>query len=125
MLVPLYLLAIGAVLAGVIFQGRFYGEEYAEFWKGALFTGAENELVEEIHHVPAWVVDRPFIAMVLGFVTAWYMSISARRDARACSPQQHRVLYQFLLNKWYFDELYDFLFVRSAKCARPLPVEEG
>ncbi|NKL22511.1 NADH-quinone oxidoreductase subunit L [Rhizobium leguminosarum] len=114
MLVPLYLLAIGAVLAGVIFEGRFYGEEYAEFWKGALFTGAENELVEEFHHVPALVALSPFIAMVLGFVTAWYMYIRSPETPRILA-QQHRVLYKFLLNKWYFDELYDFLFVRSAK----------
>ncbi|TBZ86223.1 NADH-quinone oxidoreductase subunit L [Rhizobium leguminosarum bv. viciae] len=114
MLVPLYLLAIGAVLAGVIFEGRFYGEEYAEFWKGALFTGAENEFVEEFHHVPALVGLSPFIAMILGFVTAWYMYIRSPQTPRILA-QQHRVLYQFLLNKWYFDELYDFLFVRSAK----------
>ncbi|MBY5772020.1 NADH-quinone oxidoreductase subunit L [Rhizobium leguminosarum] len=114
MLVPLYLLAIGAVLAGVIFEGRFYGEEYAEFWKGALFTGAENELVEEFHHVPALVALSPFIAMVLGFVTAWYMYIRSPETPRILA-QQHRVLYKFLLNKWYFDELYDFLFVSSAK----------
>ncbi|OWV75896.1 NADH:ubiquinone oxidoreductase subunit L [Rhizobium sp. R634] len=114
MLVPLYLLAIGAVLAGVIFEGRFYGEEYAEFWKGALFTGAENELVEEFHHVPALVALSPFIAMVLGFVTAWYMYIRSPQTPRILA-KQHRVLYHFLLNKWYFDELYDFLFVRTAR----------
>jgi NADH-quinone oxidoreductase subunit L len=114
MLVPLYLLAIGAVFAGYFFEGRFYGEEYAEFWKGALFTGAENELVEEFHHVPALVALSPFIAMVLGFVTAWYMYIRSPQTPRILA-QQHRVLYQFLLNKWYFDELYDFLFVRTAK----------
>ncbi len=114
MLVPLYLLAIGAVFAGMLFEGRFYGEEYAEFWKGALFTGAENELVEEFHHVPAWVGLSPFIAMLLGFVTAWYMYIRSPSTPRKLA-EQHRVLYQFLLNKWYFDELYDFLFVRSAK----------
>jgi NADH-quinone oxidoreductase subunit L len=114
MLVPLYLLAIGAVLAGVLFEGRFYGEEYAEFWKGALFTGAENELVEEFHHVPALVALSPFIAMVLGFVTAWYMYIRSPQTPRVLA-KQHRVLYQFLLNKWYFDELYDFLFVRTAR----------
>jgi len=112
--VPLYLLAVGAVLAGYFFEGRFYGEEYAEFWKGALFTGAENELVEEFHHVPALVALSPFIAMVLGFVTAWYMYIRSPQTPRILA-QQHRVLYQFLLNKWYFDELYDFLFVRTAK----------
>ncbi len=114
MLVPLYILAIGAVVAGFLFEGRFYGEEYAEFWKGALFTGAENELVEEFHHVPAWVGLSPFIAMLLGFVTAWYMYIKSPSTPRKLA-QQHRVLYQFLLNKWYFDELYDFLFVRTAK----------
>ncbi len=114
MLVPLYLLAIGAVFAGVLFEGRFYGEEYAEFWKGALFTGAENELVEEFHHVPAWVGLSPFIAMLLGFVIAWYMYIRSPSTPRKLA-EQHRVLYQFLLNKWYFDELYDFLFVRTAK----------
>ncbi len=114
MLVPLYLLAIGAVFAGVLFEGRFYGEEYAEFWKGALFTGAENELVEEFHHVPAWVGLSPFIAMLLGFVIAWYMYIKSPSTPRKLA-EQHRVLYQFLLNKWYFDELYDFLFVRTAK----------
>ncbi|MBD9447907.1 MULTISPECIES: NADH-quinone oxidoreductase subunit L [unclassified Rhizobium] len=114
MLVPLYILAAGAVLAGVLFEGRFYGEEYAEFWKGALFTSEHNELLEEFHHVPAWVGLSPFIAMLVGFVTAWYMYIKSPSTPRVLA-QQHRVLYQFLLNKWYFDELYDFLFVRSAK----------
>ncbi|MBB2686970.1 UNVERIFIED_ORG: NADH-quinone oxidoreductase subunit L [Rhizobium etli] len=114
MLVPLYLLAIGAVFAGVLFEGRFYGEEYVEFWKGALFTGAENELLEEFHHVPALVALSPFIAMVLGFVTAWYMYIRSPQTPRVLA-KQHRVLYHFLLNKWYFDELYDFLFVRTAR----------
>ncbi|SCB60001.1 NADH dehydrogenase subunit L [Rhizobium aethiopicum] len=114
MLVPLYLLAVGAVFAGYFFEGRFYGEEYAEFWKGSLFTGAENELVEEFHHVPALVALSPFIAMLLGFVTAWYMYIRSPQTPRVLA-KQHRVLYHFLLNKWYFDELYDFLFVRTAR----------
>jgi NADH-quinone oxidoreductase subunit L len=114
MLVPLYILAIGAVFAGFLFEGRFYGEEYAEFWKGALFTSKENELLEHFHHVPALVALSPFIAMVVGFVIAWYMYIKSPSTPRVLA-QQHRVLYQFLLNKWYFDELYDFLFVRSAK----------
>ncbi|MGO8565446.1 NADH-quinone oxidoreductase subunit L, partial [Rhizobium ruizarguesonis] len=60
MLLPLYLLAIGAVLAGVIFDGRFYGEEYAAFCKGALFPGAAHELVDAFHHVPALVGLSPF-----------------------------------------------------------------
>ena len=114
MLVPLYLLAIGAVLAGVIFEGRFYGEEYAEFWKGALVTSEHNELLHEFHHVPALVGLSPFIAMIIGFVTAWYFYIKSPSTPSRLAASQ-KVLYEFLLNKWYFDELYDFLFVRSAK----------
>ncbi len=114
MLVPLYLLAVGAVLAGVIFEGYFYGDEYVEFWKGALFTSEHNELLHEFHHVPALVALSPFIAMIIGFVTAWYFYIKSPSTPRRLAASQ-KVLYEFLLNKWYFDELYDFLFVRSAK----------
>jgi NADH-quinone oxidoreductase subunit L len=114
MLVPLFLLAVGAVAAGMAFEGYFYGHEYAEFWQGALFTSPENELLEHFHHVPALVALSPFIAMILGFVTAWYMYIRSPETPKYLADQ-HRVLYQFLLNKWYFDEIYDFLFVRPAK----------
>ncbi|TWF56633.1 NADH-quinone oxidoreductase subunit L [Neorhizobium alkalisoli] len=114
MLVPLYILAIGAVVAGFVFEGMFYGEEYSEFWKGALFTSEHNELLHEFHHVPALVALSPFIAMVLGFVTAWYFYIKSPETPKRLAASQQG-LYQFLLNKWYFDELYDFLFVRSSK----------
>jgi NADH-quinone oxidoreductase subunit L len=114
MLVPLFILAIGAMAAGMVFGGRFYGHEYAEFWQGSLFTSPENELLEHFHHVPALVALSPFIAMILGFVTAWYMYIRSPETPKYLA-EQHRGLYQFLLNKWYVDELYDFLFVRPAK----------
>jgi NADH-quinone oxidoreductase subunit L len=114
MLFPLILLAVGAVFAGVVFEGYFFGHEYAEFWKGALFTAEHNEILEEFHHVPLWVKWSPFVAMVTGLLTAWYMYIKSPSTPKVLA-EQHRVLYQFLLNKWYFDELYDFLFVRSAK----------
>lgn len=113
MLVPLYILAAGAVLAGFLFHDYFFGHHYVEFWQGALFTGPENEILEEYHHVPLWVKWSPFAAMALGFVTAWFMYIR-RPDLPKYLAEQHRGLYQFLLNKWYFDELYDFLFVRPA-----------
>jgi NADH-quinone oxidoreductase subunit L len=114
MLIPLYLLALGALVAGVIFHGYFIGEGYGEFWKGSLFTLPDNKILEELEHVPALVSLSPFIAMLLGLVTAWYMYIKSPETPRNLA-RQHRILYQFLLNKWYFDELYDFLFVRSAK----------
>ncbi|EKF58506.1 NADH:ubiquinone oxidoreductase subunit L [Agrobacterium albertimagni AOL15] len=114
MLLPLLLLGIGAVVAGVIFHDYFFGHHYAEFWKGALFTLPTNTVLEEFHEVPKWVKWSPFVAMALGFVTAWYMYIKNPSAPKKLAEQQW-MLYQFLLNKWYFDELYDFLFVRSSK----------
>ncbi|MFB9912714.1 NADH-quinone oxidoreductase subunit L [Rhizobium paknamense] len=114
MLIPLYVLTIGALLAGFVFHEYFYGEAYAEFWKGALFTSEHNEILHEHHHVPVWVQVSPFAAMLIGFVTAWFMYIKSPETPKKLAESQW-VLYQFLLNKWYFDELYDFLFVRSAK----------
>ncbi|WP_417434284.1 NADH-quinone oxidoreductase subunit L [Hoeflea sp.] len=114
MLVPLFILAVGALLAGVVFKEYFFGHEYAEFWKGALFTGPENEILEEFHHVPLWVKLSPFVAMLLGLVTAWYFYIRSPETPKRLA-EDHQMLYRFLLNKWYFDELYDFIFVRPAK----------
>jgi NADH-quinone oxidoreductase subunit L len=114
MLVPLYILAAGALLAGVIFHEYFYGVDYASFWKGALFTGKENEILELHEHVPVWVKLSAFVAMILGLFTAWVFYIRATWIP-AYLANQHSGLYKFLLNKWYFDELYDLIFVRSAK----------
>ncbi|WP_027486186.1 NADH-quinone oxidoreductase subunit L [Allorhizobium undicola] len=114
MLVPLYVLTIGALVAGFVFHDYFIGEAYGEFWKGALFTSEHNEILHEAHHVPTWVKFSPFVAMLLGFVTAWFMYIKSPETPKKLAESQWLV-YQFLLNKWYIDELYDFLFVRSAK----------
>jgi NADH-quinone oxidoreductase subunit L len=114
MLAPLGVLAVGALLAGLIFHGVFIGEGYGEFWKQALFNGPENHILHDIHEAPAWVKASPFVAMLIGFVTAWYFYIRSPQTPKDLAVQ-HRGLYAFLLNKWYFDELYDFLFVRPAK----------
>jgi NADH-quinone oxidoreductase subunit L len=114
MLVPLYVLAAGALLAGIVFSGAFMGAGYEAFWKGALFIGAENEILEEIHHVPLWVKAAPIAALVLGFLVALWFYILSPATPKALAAQ-HDGLYRFLLNKWYFDELYDVLFVNPAK----------
>ncbi|TIM30990.1 MAG: NADH-quinone oxidoreductase subunit L [Mesorhizobium sp.] len=114
MLVPLYILAAGALFAGVIFHGAFIGEGYAEFWRASLFTLPENHILHDIHEVPFWVKLAPFVAMLIGFAIAWQFYIRAPEMPKNLAAQ-HRGLYAFLLNKWYFDELFDFLFVRPAK----------
>lgn len=114
MLVPLFILAAGALFAGIIFHGAFIGEGYAEFWKASLFTLPENHILHEIHELPLWVELSPFIAMLIGFALAWKFYIRSP-EMPVNLAAHHRGLYAFLLNKWYFDELYDFLFVRPAK----------
>ncbi|MGO4571747.1 NADH-quinone oxidoreductase subunit L [Microvirga sp. 2TAF3] len=111
MLIPLILLAIGALVAGFFFHGAFIGEGYAEFWKGALFTRPDNHILEEMHHLPGWVPLLPTIMMTLGFLLAVYMYIVDTKKPVQLAAD-HPILYQFLLNKWYFDELYDAIFVR-------------
>ena len=114
MLVPLFLLAIGALFAGVAFHEYFIGEHYEAFWKGALFTLPDNHILHEFHDVPLWVKLAPFVAMLLGFGVAYQFYIRSPQTPVNLAAQ-HRFLYRFLLNKWYFDELYDFLFVNPAK----------
>jgi NADH-quinone oxidoreductase subunit L len=114
MLVPLFVLAVGALFAGLIFKEDFFGHHYAEFWGAALFTLPDNVIVDEFHHVPLWVKLSPFVAMLLGLVTAWFFYIRSPETPKRLA-EDHGILYRFLLNKWYFDELYDFIFVRPAK----------
>jgi len=113
MLVPLAMLALGSLGAGFLFKGLFIGDGSAEFWRSALFTLPSNHILEQIHHVPTAVVVAPFFMMVSGFLFAWlfYMVIPS---APANLADAFRPLYLFLLNKWYFDELYDALFTQPA-----------
>jgi NADH-quinone oxidoreductase subunit L len=114
MLIPLFVLAFGALFAGVVFKEYFYGHHFEHFWKGALFLLPDNVVLEEFHHVPTWVKFSPFVAMAVGFVLAWWMYVRSPWLPGEIAKSQSG-LYAFLLNKWYFDELYDFLFVRPAK----------
>jgi NADH-quinone oxidoreductase subunit L len=112
MLVPLILLATGAVAAGFAFHGVFIEPESGErFWRGAI---AFNEhLYHAAHLVPLWVKLSASTVMLLGLWTAW-MTYIRHPDFPAKFTAMFRVLYDFLLHKWYFDELYDLLFVRPA-----------
>jgi NADH-quinone oxidoreductase subunit L len=113
MLVPLYVLAAGALAAGFIFKDYFIGHDEASFWGSGIYRAPENEILKAMEEIPSWVSYAPLIAMALGFLLALQFYIR-----NTSLPQKlanmNWPLYQFLLNKWYFDELYDFLFVRPA-----------
>ena len=152
MLVPLGVLAVGAVFAGVVWYNSFFGktDEVGRFFgvpyaveeshdatgadhgaeakaagyahynltgapgEGAIHAAPDNNILNEAHEVPKWVKWSPFFAMILGFVTAyWFYIVNPSLPRRLAENQ--RYLYLFLLNKWYFDEIYDFLFLRPAQ----------
>jgi NADH-quinone oxidoreductase subunit L len=108
MLVPLALLAIGAVFAGMAFNHYFLGEGAHAFWRASIFVGNGEE-----GHLPVWVELAPLTVTIIGFAIAYYYYI-LHPDLPKKIADRKGMLYVFLYNKWYFDELYDFLFVRPA-----------
>jgi NADH-quinone oxidoreductase subunit L len=113
MLVALAALGLGSVVAGVAFQNVFIGEGHKEFWGRALFEGEHNHILHAMHEVPNSVTWAATLAMLAGFVLAYAYYIAAPW-LPAATARAFRPIYLFLLNKWYFDELYDWLFVRPA-----------
>jgi len=109
MLVPLMVLSIGAVFAGFAFYEPFVDSE--DFWGGSIFFN--YDLVHAIHGVPLWVKLTATAAMLLGLATAWLAYIRNPKLPEAAAEQLGPI-YRFFLNKWYFDELYNFLFVKPA-----------
>ncbi|WP_412563419.1 NADH-quinone oxidoreductase subunit L [Thalassobius sp. MITS945101] len=150
MLIPLGVLALGAMFAGMIWYGSFFGKtnEVVKYFGGhytapaeelvkevaeanpkasklkyvmdgapgeaAIYMAPENTVLHEAHYVPTWVKLSPFVAMVIGLLVAlWFYIWNPSMPARVA--EANRPLYLFLLNKWYFDEIYDFLFVKPAQ----------
>ena len=114
MLIPLYVLGAGALFAGIFFEHSFIGEGFTEFWHSALAISEDTQVLHVMHETPFWIGILPTIMMALGFFIAWQMYLR-RTDLPAKAAARNPGLYKFLLNKWYFDELYDVLFVRTAK----------
>jgi NADH-quinone oxidoreductase subunit L len=111
-LVPLALLSLGAIAAGQLFHGAFVeAEEGAHFWAGSVAFDAH--LAHAMHEVPLWVKYTPLAVMLIGLAIA-YRNYIAKPDAPAAFVAQFPHLHRFLMHKWYFDELYDLLFVRPA-----------
>jgi NADH-quinone oxidoreductase subunit L len=174
MTVPLGVLALGAIFAGMIWYGAFFGDNVQRFFglpeavheqaegghgealdgavaeaphgepegaathaaagaasdpseetaadghaalagyeQGAIFMRSDNHVMHDAHSVPTWVKLSPFVAMLIGLALAWLMYIRYPAAPAKLAAQQP-ALYRFLLNKWYFDEIYHFVFVRPA-----------
>jgi len=112
MLKPLILLALGAVFSGMIgYHMLGLVSPDGAFWQHSI---ASHEAIEIAHHVPGWVGVLPLLMAISGIAMAWYLYIVSP-ETPAKIAAMFPFIYRFLLNKWYFDELYDFLFVQPAK----------
>jgi NADH-quinone oxidoreductase subunit L len=113
MRVPLLVLALGAAVAGYLAFGAFVGDEHAQFWKSAILVLPQHAALAGAERVPFVVAYLPLFCAVLGIATA-YLFYIVDRSLPVWLAARYRALYQFLLSRWYFDELYDRLFVRPA-----------
>jgi NADH-quinone oxidoreductase subunit L len=110
MLIPLGLLSLGAIAAGMLFHHAFIDAEGgAHFWGGSI--AFDDHLAHAAHEVTKWVKFTPLIVMLIGLGIA-YNNYIRRPEAAAGFVKQFPSLHRFFQNKWYFDELYDLLFVR-------------
>jgi NADH-quinone oxidoreductase subunit L len=110
---PLLVLSVGALVAGFALHSWFIGENWQEFWRGSIFNGQHNDVLAQIEHVPGWVDATPTVVGLLGIAVAYLMyMVNPLLPVRL--SEMFRPVYLFLLNKWYFDELYDAIFVQPA-----------
>jgi len=110
---PLMALSVGAVLAGWWFYPQFIGSAQQAYWQGALFNGADNHVLQRLEDVPRAIAMLPSVLGLAGFAIAlWFYIFDTAIPARLA--ERFRPVYVFLLNKWYFDALYDRILVQPA-----------
>jgi NADH-quinone oxidoreductase subunit L len=111
MLLPLLVLAIGSIFAGILFKGLFIGHEMSyDFW------GSSIKFLEplSIKHPPTWFLFLTPALVIISIPISFYLFIINKRVVEEL-VRMNRPLYLFLKNKWYFDELYDYIFVNPSK----------
>ncbi|MGE0093706.1 MAG: NADH-quinone oxidoreductase subunit L [Alphaproteobacteria bacterium] len=113
MLAPLAFLALGAIFAGFIAYETFVGHHMGEFWRGSILILPQHASIEHAHEAPLWLKVTTIVVALGGIVAAYYAYMVKTSLPRRLA-EMFRPVYLFLLNKWYFDELYNFLFVRPA-----------
>jgi NADH-quinone oxidoreductase subunit L len=111
-LLPIGILAAGSILAGFPFKELFAGHGVEEFFRESLKM--HPHIIDEMHHIPAGIAYLPTVMMAIGAYISYVFYIQ-RPYLPVELASQHPLLYQFLLNKWYFDEFYELIFVRPAK----------
>ncbi len=113
-LVPLYVLAAGAVVAGIAGYSIFVGHDWEGFWRGAIAMESSREALHHAHEAPWLVKLLPLVMAVAGILLSWWFYVGSKANLPQLVSTTFAPIYRLFYNKWYFDELYDFLFVRPA-----------
>jgi NADH-quinone oxidoreductase subunit L len=113
MTLPLVLLALGALIAGASFYHLFVGGGNGTFWQTAIPQGAGGNILETLHAAPIYIVFSPLLAALIGFAIAWLFYLG-NSDIPNELIRRGAWIYRFLFHKWYFDELYHFIFTRPS-----------
>ncbi|MPY75276.1 MAG: NADH-quinone oxidoreductase subunit L [Alphaproteobacteria bacterium] len=113
MWVPLVVLAVGSVVAGAVAYNAFVGEGMAAFWGNSIFVLDKHSALADAHHAPLWVKLLPLVMGLAGIGLAYLMYVF-QPGLPAKLARQIKPLYELSYNKWYFDELYDRIFVKPA-----------
>ncbi len=112
-LIPLYVLAAGAVLSGVVAYPWFVGADWEHFWGHSIAVNATEHILHAMHEVPTWSQLLPLVMGLSGLALS-YVYYVVQPDLPGRTVATFRALHTFFYNKWYFDELYDAVFVRPA-----------
>ena len=112
MLIPLFVLALGAIFSGWYFYNDFVGYNWKEFWGNSIFISEKHKAFKLAHYVPLWVKYLPIFLAILGILCAYLFYVLNPNLPKILS-KKFSLIYNLFLNKWYFDELYDYLFVKS------------
>ncbi|MHA1538784.1 MAG: NADH-quinone oxidoreductase subunit L [Alphaproteobacteria bacterium] len=111
--IPLMVLAVGAIAAGFLAKDLFFGDGVEIFRRAMIPMASMKHAIEAAHHTPLWVKWLPLIVALAGIACA-YVAYAWRKEIPGILAARLRPIYLFLLNKWYFDELYERIFVRPA-----------
>ena len=112
--ITLISLSIGSLIVGVLFFDTFLGKGSDDFFSESLFVDSSNHVLHDLHYIPYWAKMAPFIGMLVAFSAAWICFFWRPNISRDFAHNQN-ILYKFLANKWYFDEIYEYLLVKPAR----------
>ena len=112
--ITLIILSFCSIFVGIIFYDVFLGKKAEYFFSQSIFLLPSNTILSDLHYIPVWAKLTPLLSMIIGVLIAFIFYVQKPNLPKVFSENQN-ILYKFLINKWYFDEIYNVVFVKSSK----------